>query len=188
MDLTALIRNRRSVQLYEDRAVPTAVIEELLETAVWAPNHHLTQPWRFILVQGEGRRIIAEARRLWAEAEAAGFDAEHKQQRGAQAYAKTMAVPAILVVVMQEDPQLVVRDEDLVATACVVQNFLLLAEERGLATAVKSYGAAHHAPFRQGLGIAPGERVVVAIQIGYPARIQQGVPRAPIRDRLRIVE
>ena len=188
MDLAAQIRNRRSVLVYEERPVATDLVAELLDAAVWAPNHHLTQPWRFVLVVGEGRTRIADARRAFAEAEAAGLDAERRRQRGEQAYAATLAVPAILVVVMADDPRPVVRDEDLVATGCVLQNFLLLAAERGLGVAVKTYAAAYQAPFRQALGIGPGERVVAELQIGYPARVPQAQPRVPARERLRVVD
>lgn len=186
MELSQLIRERRSVQVYaEDRPVPTSLVSELLETAVWAPNHHMTQPWRFILLQGEGRRIVAEARRRFAEAQA---DPERRQQRGEQAYATTMAVPAILVIVMADDPQPVVRDEDLVATSCVMQNFLLLAAERGLAVGVKTYGAGYRDDFRRGLGIGPGERVVAELQLGYPTRVPGAQPRIPAAERLRVVD
>lgn len=188
MDLASLIRSRRSVQVYDDRPVDTDVIEELLETAVWAPNHHLTQPWRFVLVVGEGRRVVAEARRLFAEAEAGPGDPERRRLRGEQAYASTMAVPAIVVVIMTDDPRPVVRDEDLVATSCVIQNFLLLAADRGLGVGVKTYAAAYHEPFRRGLGIGSGERVVVELQIGYPGRVPMPQQRAAARERLRVVD
>lgn len=190
MDLSELIRNRRCVLAYEDRPVATDLVQELLDVAVWAPNHLLTQPWRFILVQGEGRRRVAEARRLFAEGEArvVGVDEEKRRQRGEAAYTATMAVPAILVVVMAEDARPVVRDEDLIATACVVENFLLLAAERGLGVAVKTYAAGPHAPLREALGIAPGERAVVELQLGYPARVPHARPRVPGRERLTVIE
>jgi len=190
MDLAERIRTRRCALVYEDRPVQSDLVQELLETAVWAPNHHLTQPWRFILVQGEGRRRIALARRLFAEAEAAGagVEPEKRRQKGEAAYAVTMAVPAILVLVMAEDPRPMVRDEDLVATACVLQNFLLLADDRGLGVAVKTYAAGYTASFRQALGIGPGERVVADLQLGYPARVPQPQPRMPARERLTVVE
>jgi len=60
MDLAAQIRNRRSVLVYEERPVATDLVAELLDAAVWAPNHHLTQPWRFVLVVGEGRTRMAQ--------------------------------------------------------------------------------------------------------------------------------
>lgn len=190
MELAERIRTRRCVLVYEDQPVPSELVRELLETAVWGPNHHLTQPWRFILVQGEGRQRIAEARRLFAEAEATavGLEPEKRRQKGEGAYAATMAVPAILVLVMADDPRPVVRDEDLVATACVMQNFLLLAAERGLGVAVKTYAAGYAAPFREALGIGPGERVVADLQLGYPARVPQPQPRMPARERLTVIE
>jgi len=190
MELQERIRTRRSVQVYEDRPVPAGLIEELLEAAVWAPNHHLTQPWRFILVQGEGRCRIAQANRLLAEQEIPGVpsDLERRAQRGAAAYARMMAVPAFVVVLVAEDPRPAIRIEDLVATSCVLQNLLLLAADRGLGVAVKSYAVIHQPAFRQGLGITPGEAVVAVLQVGYPAVIPAARPRRPARDVLRVVD
>ena len=187
MELAQLIRDRRSVQVYEDRPVPPELVTQLLEDAVWAPNHHMTQPWRFILVHGEGRRRLAEARRQFAEHEAVGTP-EQRRQRGDQAYQTTMAVPAFLVVVMEESPRLTVRDEDLIAASMVVQNFLLLAEERGLGVGVKSYAATVHPAFRANLGIQPGERVVVTLQLGYPVRQPNPQPRIPATERLTVLD
>lgn len=187
MDLAELVRKRRSVQVYAEQPVPPELVAELIDAAVWAPNHHLTQPWRFVLLHGEGRRRIAEARRAFAEAEAGPGDAERRRERGERAYAVTMAVPAFLVVVMAEDPRPLVRDDDLIATSCVVQNLLLLAEERGLGVAVKSYAATFHPLFREGVGLRPGERVVVTLQLGYPARLPAPQPRIPAAERLTVI-
>src|SRR5919202_14045 len=47
MDLDELIRTRRTYKAYEPAPVPRDTLEELFELARWAPNHHLTNPWRF---------------------------------------------------------------------------------------------------------------------------------------------
>src|SRR5258706_8754349 len=54
--VAALIRGRRSVDLYEPDPVPNAVILEAIDVARWAPNHRLTQPWRFYLIGPATRR------------------------------------------------------------------------------------------------------------------------------------
>lgn len=193
MELAERIRTRRSVQVYEDRPVPPGLIEELLDAAVWAPNHHLTQPWRFVVVHGEGRRRIAQANRLLAEQDPApagsgATEQERRAQRGETAYARMMSVPAFVVVAMAEDPRPMPRLEDLVATSCVLQNFLLLAAERGLGVAVKSYGVMYHPAFRQALGIMPGESVIAVLQVGYPGVIPAARPRRAAAEVMRIVD
>lgn len=50
------IENRRTVKKFKKDSVPTEQIIDLLDTAVWAPNHKLREPWRFVLFNGKGRK------------------------------------------------------------------------------------------------------------------------------------
>ncbi|MGH7682816.1 MAG: nitroreductase family protein, partial [Vulcanimicrobiaceae bacterium] len=63
MRIDDVIRNRRSIGRAIG-AVPREEIEELVELASWAPNHRLTQPWRFTVLAGEARERYG---RFWAE-------------------------------------------------------------------------------------------------------------------------
>ena len=48
-----LLRNRRSINLFEPEPVGTDVLLDAIDVARWAPNHRLTQPWRFYLLGPE---------------------------------------------------------------------------------------------------------------------------------------
>jgi coenzyme F420-0:L-glutamate ligase/coenzyme F420-1:gamma-L-glutamate ligase len=62
MDFAALARGRRSVRAFQDRPVPRATLEELIEAARWAPSPHGAQPWRFVvLTRPATKRALAEA-------------------------------------------------------------------------------------------------------------------------------
>ena len=50
-EIVHFIRSRRSVRRFLPQAVPAAVLESILETALWAPSAHNRQPWRFAVVQ-----------------------------------------------------------------------------------------------------------------------------------------
>ena len=56
MDVDAAIRTRRTHKAYAPEPVSPAVLDELFELARWAPNHHLTNPWRFRVL---GPRALA---------------------------------------------------------------------------------------------------------------------------------
>ncbi|MFO7341847.1 MAG: nitroreductase [Bacillaceae bacterium] len=186
MELGRLLRERRSIHVFEDRPVPPELVMELLEDAVWVPNHRMTQPWRFILTYGEGRRKIAEAvRKINADKEA---DPGKKKEAGQKFYNKIMAIPMILTVLMREDPNPVVREEDYAATCCVIHNFSLLAWERGIGMVWKTHGWLHDPIFREAMGIRPGERAVGNLQIGYPAKIPSAQPRIPAAQRLTVID
>ena len=53
MDVDEAIRSRRTLKDYRDEPVPPETVRELLELAVLAPNHHLTEPWRFRVIGKE---------------------------------------------------------------------------------------------------------------------------------------
>lgn len=71
MDVIEAIRTRRSVGKVKPDPVDTKLIEEMLESAVWAPNHYHTEPWRFFVMVGEGRRALG---RVYADIAAENAD------------------------------------------------------------------------------------------------------------------
>ncbi|ALS23124.1 MULTISPECIES: nitroreductase family protein [Paenibacillus] len=186
MELARLIRERRSIHAFEHREVPPELIMELMDTAVWVPNYHMTQPWRFILTYGEGRRKMAEAVRTMKESREP--DPALKKEVGQKFYNKIMAIPMIMTVIMKEDPNLVVREEDYASTSCIIHNLSLLAWERGIGMVWETYGWLHHPVFRETMGILPGEKVLGNLHIGYPAQIPKAQPRILAAERITVVD
>src|SRR3954451_23353673 len=115
MDVEEAIRTRRTHKAYAPEPVPREELDELLELASWAPNHNLTNPWRF--------RVVGP-RALEALKEAAGPESAPKLDR-----APTLVVAS--QVIDSADP--VQDEEDLCATAAAVYIVLLAAHARGLA-------------------------------------------------------
>ena len=74
MELEQAIRSRRTHKAFAPEPIPRAVLEELLELARWAPNHHLTNPWRFRVL---GPATLARLKEL-AEARSPGSGARTK--------------------------------------------------------------------------------------------------------------
>ena len=68
MEVQQAIRSRRTHKAFASAAVPRAQLDELLELARWAPNHHLTNPWRFRVL---GPKALADLKAA-AGPEAAG--------------------------------------------------------------------------------------------------------------------
>lgn len=185
--LAALIRTRRTVTDYDmTRAVPAERIVGLLESAVYAPNHHLTEPWRFVLATGAARDRYAHIRaqmtldKMRSESESVRREAE------AGAVAKFARVPAYLLVAMTPDLDAERRFEDEAACAALIQNFLLLAWEQGLATCWKTFK--EDARLREFFGLGGREIVPGLIQIGYPAGAPPTSQRTPARDKLTVLE
>lgn len=184
MELAQLMRDRRSVHRFEPKEVPVDLVLELLDTAVWVPNYHMTQPWRFIVSCGEGKRRMAEAVRGMKERKET--DPAKRQAAGQRFYDKIMAIPMIITVVMAEDANLIVREEDYASTSCVIQNFGLLAWERGIGLVWETYPWLLEPAFREAMDIRPGEKVIGNLHVGYPAQIPAAQPRIPAIERVTI--
>jgi len=156
MDLEEAIRTRRTHKVFGSEPVDRATLDELLELARWAPNHHLTNPWRFRVV---GPAALA---RLMA---AAGPEGASKLER-----APTLVVCSA---VRAEDSEQ--DEEDLCATACAAYVVLLGAHARGLAGYWRTPGVLRTAAGRAAVGLPEGERFVGLLHLG-PARQERAAP------------
>jgi nitroreductase len=160
MDIEDAIRSRRTHKAFVPEPVPRELLDELLELARWAPNHHLTNPWRF--------RVLGP-QALSALKQVAGPEAASKLDRAPTLIAATQ--------VRAEDP--VQDEEDLCATACATYAVLLAAHGRGLAGYWRTPGVLRTAEGRSALGIADTERFVALIHLGRPRQDKEPPERAP---------
>lgn len=186
MDLAQLIRSRRSVGLFTEQSVAPDAVLELLETAVYAPNHRLTEPWRFVILTGAGRDRYAAIRRDMALDLMAGRGEAERQQAADGTYRKFANVPLYLLVIMRRQADNAELDaEDYAACCCVIENFLLLAWERGLGTSWKTFKPDPR--LRELVGLQADERVVSVVHVGYPAEPPRAGQRKPAADRLTVI-
>jgi nitroreductase len=163
MDVEDAIRGRRTHKAFAPEPVPRSLLDELIELARWAPNHHLTNPWRFRVV---GPQALARLK------EAAGPGAASKLDR-----APTLVAATAL---RSEDP---VQDrEDLCATACAVYAVLLAAHGRGLAGYWRTPGVLRARQGLKALSIPPDERFVALIHLGWPRQEKEPPDRLPPGD------
>jgi len=175
-----LIKERRTVRLFKEDPVPTALIVDLLNVAVWAPNHLNRQPWRFILFIGEGRTAFADAM-------VATYSSEERAKYGAKKHEYLKRVPAHLIVVLKEDPRPKVWEEDYAAVCSLIQNFQLAAWEQGVGCVWKTNHYGYDPDFRAAVGVAPGEKIVGVLHIGYPNAIPPVQARKPAEQLLTII-
>jgi hypothetical protein len=136
MDVLEAIRSRRTVKLFHPEPVSHPLIEQVLEAAVWAPNHRLTEPWQFVVIEGNVLLQLAELRRRmtveYLETQT-GRTEEQIAREGEDAYRKALAAPATIVVHIDQHADPVIREEDHLATAAAIQNMMLAAHGLGLA-------------------------------------------------------
>ncbi len=141
--LRRLVEGRRSIRRYQDRAIDSAVLEDLLTFAMWAPSAHNRQPWRFcVATQADAR---SGWRRRWAHVGGATWRPTAAEQeiarRTAASYARITGAPALIVAALDMDEMDAYPDEGrrraeetmaVQSTALACQNLLLAAHAYGL--------------------------------------------------------
>jgi nitroreductase len=163
MDVETAIRTRRTHKAYEPDPVDRATVEELLELARWAPNHHLTEPWRFRMIGPE----------TFARLSGAGGPGEAAKL----ARAPTLVVASVKVT---GDPD---QDrEDRLAAGVAVYIVLIAAHARGLASYWRTPALFETPAGRSAVGLEPDEEFVALIHLGRPATTPPVKERMPVEE------
>lgn len=138
-----------------DRQPGREEIEGLLQAAVMAPNHHLTQPWRFIVLAGAAREALGAVMGERVRRELP--DDSHLAEKVAAEAGRTTRAPVIIVVVyVPSDHPKAIEHEDRYAVGAAMQNLMLAAHARGLATYLRTGPASLDAGVAAHLGLAAG--------------------------------
>lgn len=182
MDLLAAIRNRRTVKAFSGQAVDRDIVRDLIEAAAMAPNHRLTQPWRFAAVDAAGVARLVAAVQLPPICHAV-------EARKLPAICERMArCGAIVQVTCQRSADAERQREDLAATAAAVQNLLLAATAQGLGSFWSTSPLMAHPETLRWFGADPAaDEHVASVWLGVPA--EQPVPpkRLPVDGLMRWV-
>lgn len=130
--LRELIRSRRSTFDFEPAPLPLETVRDLFEAGTWAPNHKLTEPWRFIHI-GDDTRSTLTTRYAEIQAEK-GPDMSDKAraERYEKGRKKIRSKPTIVAVSCTQEGTDLQKREDYAATCCAMQNVALAAWEAGI--------------------------------------------------------
>jgi nitroreductase len=169
MEVEEAIRTRRTHKAYRPEPVDRELLEEILDLARWAPNHNLTNPWRFRVV-GPGS--------LERLKEAAGPESASKLDR-----APTLVVCSCA---LTGDP--VQDEEDLHAAACAAYIVLLAGHARGLATYWRTPEALRTREGQEAVGIPEDERFVGLLHLGAAVQEQRAPERLPANQVVEFLE
>ena len=160
MELDEAIRTRRTHKAYQPEPLDRDTLDELFELARWAPNHKLTNPWRFRVVGPQALERLKQA------------------ADDPIAAAKLDRAPTLVAVsATQSSGDPVLDEEDVLATATAAYIVLLAAHGRGLAGYWRTPGVLRTAAGRAALGVDDGERVLGLLHLGHPRQ----EPRVPER-------
>ena len=161
-DLEEVIRGRRTIDLYLQTPVPGQLVREAVEAATWAPNHHVTEPWRFFSL---GRETVERCLDLCYDIvaarkgpEAASFKREKWSEK-----------PGWIVVTCKRSDDELLQREDYAACAAAIQNLMLYLWKAGIGSKWTTGDITRDQRFFDIIGIDPSEEFVVGLLwYGYP--------------------
>jgi nitroreductase len=159
MEVDDAIRTRRTHKAYAPEPVERELLDELFELAAWAPNHNLTNPWRFRVVGPEALERL-------------------KAAAGPEAAAKLDRAPTLVVASSQRSDDPVQDEEDVCATAAATYIVLLAAHARGLAGYWRTPAVLRTPEGRAAAGVPEDERVLGLIHLGHPRQDKRPPERA----------
>ncbi|MFL5461367.1 MAG: nitroreductase [Gemmatimonadales bacterium] len=169
MDAIAAITSRTSVRRFLDRPVPRQLIQQLLDCAVRAPNHKLTEPWRFAVLSGAAKGRFAEIRahyRLKRFSDPASPEAQTAAEKVRQ---DARGTPAYIVVMVAVSSDEITREDDYAAAMMAIANLMTAAQSLGLGTYLRTGGVMRDPALLELAGVPDGFRVVGIVSLGYPA-------------------
>lgn len=191
--LCRAIAHRRSLGIarLKPDAVPTDVIERVLVAADWAPSHGDTEPWRFVVYTGEGRKALgeafAEAYRQDAEANN-DFKPEVFQAQKERALASPVWISIGVSPALRADGSLKMTiEEEVMAVSCAAQNLHLVAAAQGLAGMWLSKSVFRHPHVATAVGLPAHGFLLGFFILGYPAIDWPAGERRPLAEKVRWV-
>ena len=160
MSIADTIKNRVSIAKFTSEWVNPTKIIELLDIAVYAPNHKMRQPWRFIILEGLGKDKFIQNYLLQIK--------ESDREEHQKLLMKVMSAPAVVAFIMKKNAVYADEIEDIQACAALIQNFLLLLEEERMGSFWKTPKYIESDKFKDALGIRYDELVLSLVMVGYP--------------------
>jgi nitroreductase len=188
MDAIDAIQRRTSVRRFRAEPVQREIIEQVLDCAVRAPNHKLTEPWRFAVLTDAARRRFAEIRaghrlKRFSDPQSAEALAASEKVRN-----EALETPAFVVIMCAVSPDEIVREEDYAAAMMATQNLMIAAQSLGLGTYLRTGGIMREGALAELVGLPEGFRVVGVVSLGYPDQLDPPRRRHPAQELTRWVD
>jgi len=184
-EINQLIRQRRSVfpKDYTGAIVPDNIINQMLENANWAPNHKLTEPWRFVVFSGEGLKKLAafQSECYKQVTEAKGTFQEERYQ---SMKTKPLESSHIIAIGMKRDAAKRLPEwEELGAVFCAVQNMYLTATAYHVGCYLSTGGVTNFEEAKPFFGLGPEDKLCGFLHVGMPKGTVPEGRRKPIADK-----
>ena len=173
-DFASVLRGRRSIDLFAPDAVGTDKLLAAIEVARWAPNHRLTEPWRFYLLGAATLRAVVD---LAVELEVA----KKGERAGPVRRARLESVPGMFVLTSARSDDALLDRENYAACCCAAQNLMLYLWRQGIGVKWTTGAITRDQRFHGLLGVDSAKESIVGL-------FWYGVPKVVPAQKRRAVE
>lgn len=180
--INKLIRERRSVfqKEYTTEPVDEAIVRQILVNATWAPNHKMTEPWRFMVFSGEGIKKLAEFQGACYK-QVATAKGKFEQDKYENLLTKPMLSSHIISIGMKRDEAKRVPEvEEIGAVYCAVQNMYLSATAYGVGAYLSTGGITFYEEAKPFFNLGPEDKLLGFFHIGNTNVAPRETKRKPV--------
>jgi nitroreductase len=178
-EITDIIKDRRTIypEFFSDRKVHKEIIEKLLNNAIWAPSHGMTQPWRFTVFMNDSHHRLSDfLSNLYKEKSSENFN----EMKFEKLKVRPLKSSAIIAISVEYDAKGKISElDETMAVACAVQNMMLTATAYGIGTFWATPGIIKYNEMNEFLQLTNG-KCLGFLYVGYPANDWPKSQRRPI--------
>ena len=185
-NITEIIHNRRSIkpQEFNGKIIDRSDIDQLIEAADWAPTHGRTEPWRFIIFDSEGIKRFCQDH---ADLYKANTDPDKFIEASYDKFKNQgdLASHVIAVFCKRGPKPGIALQEEICATAAAVQNILLTAESKGIASFWSTGGQILKPSMKKYFQLLEEDVMIGVIYLGYTDKEKtEGKRLTPLEEKI----
>jgi nitroreductase len=186
----SIVQNRRSIYPYQfekEKTIPDELIREILENAIRAPTHKLTQPWHFTVFSGKGRQVFSEMQ-TEIYTRFAGKNFKESKLKNLREY--PLLSSHVIVVGMKRTEEISIPEiEEVIAVSCAVENIFLSLSACNLGGYLSTGGITYIEEAKPYFNLAPKDKLIGTFFIGYPQAISNPLTkRAPLEEKMNWIK
>lgn len=184
--ISEIIKKRRTVKpdKMNGKKIPDEVITELLELADWAPTHAKTEPWRFIVFSDDKVKEFTTRHADLFKLNTP--EASFTQQKYDNLKNLGNNVSNIIITWMKRVPTHKIPEvEEVAAVSAAIQNLLLAATEKGIATFWSTGGLTFNPVLKNEFNLGEEDIILAILYLGYTDEpFREGSRIIPLRDKI----
>lgn len=165
-ELRQIIHNRRTIPVPKmtDKPIPQDILNDIIESANWAPTHGLTEPWRLFLFEDNARVKLGE---FMADLYQKKADPFNQNQYDKLKNVPTLPGAVLGIGMKRQETRIIAEIEEISAVACAVQNMHLMATAHGIGAKWSSPSLCYTSEMREYVGLTENDHFLGFFYLGY---------------------